>query len=196
MIFLKRNKFIILSVLAHLILLGVFSFRHSFSPPMRKGEGIVTVNFIETIDHDEDTGDKDPEPQKNKKDPSKFKAKPLSETNLAQQAAQEKLPGDPRALARESDLFIAAVMKLVDLNKVYPQEAIDREEEGKVLVAVTISREGQLVELKVEDPSPFELLNEAALTSVQKIKKFPEVPLILSAPIHLHIPLMFKVKRL
>ncbi len=106
-----------------------------------------------------------------------------------------KPEGNPNSTARESDLYIEAVTKLINARKVYPRMAIEREEEGRVVVAVTIDREGHLIESIVEEKAPFDSLNRAALETVKAVGDFPPIPSEVADPVHLHIPLVFKIER-
>lgn len=103
--------------------------------------------------------------------------------------------GDPGAEVRAAATFIADVTGIIERSKVYPRESLDRDEEGKVMVALTLDRAGKLLEAKIEQPCPFEMLNRAALRTIQKIPAFPPVPDELSVPVHLHVPLNFRIER-
>jgi TonB family protein len=87
------------------------------------------------------------------------------------------------------------VTALINQHKAFPPSAIDREEEGQVLIAVTIAKDGHILESKIESPSPFESLNQAALDAILAVGKFPELPDPTPEPIHLHVPLIFKIER-
>ena len=63
------------------------------------------------------------------------------------------------------------------------------------MVAITVDREGKLLDASIEVPSSFDLLNEAALKTVKAIVQYPRVPLSVAAPLHLHIPLVFRIER-
>jgi len=102
--------------------------------------------------------------------------------------------GDPHAIELESDRFIAAVTRLIEQRKIFPKEAIDRDEEGKVMIGISLDREGHLLESKIEEPCKFQLLNDAALRTVNSVK-FPEVPEIVPTPVHLHVPLVYRIER-
>jgi periplasmic protein TonB len=91
-------------------------------------------------------------------------------------------------------MYVDKVSQLINHNKIYPKEAIDREEEGKVVVAVTLNSAGQILAAEVEEKSPYPLLNDAALQTVRSIKRFPPFPQILTETLHLHIPLIYKIE--
>lgn len=162
------------------------------SLPARKG--VVSVSLVESVQHQPQA-----QPQARAKVKSMEKAPvPEKSEQTAQQQPTQGQPGeagDPKAVARESDLLIGAVTQLINSHKIYPQEAIDREEEGKVTLGLTLDRAGQLLDLKVEEPSPFELLNQAALLTVRAVKQFPRLPEVVPAPLHLHVPLIFRIEK-
>lgn len=159
-----------------------------------KARGVVDLELIEPVVHEEESSVE----RSKKRDVSRREDRnnpPRTGSPQAGTSNQTGPLGDPRSIARETDLFIQEISRLIDRNKVYPKEALSREEEGKVVVALTLDREGNIVEAKVEQPSPFGSLNQAALQSVQKIGRFPEIPEIVPVPLHLHIPIQFRIER-
>lgn len=109
------------------------------------------------------------------------------------------------AEARESaeTRYVTDLAHLLDRNKQYPRESILREQEGRVVVSVSIDRDGIVHEKSVATPSPFHLLNLAALETVTRIGKFPAPPVALlhelgahgTGSLRLKIPLSFQIDR-
>jgi protein TonB len=58
---------------------------------------------------------------------------------------------------------------------VYPSSAIDKNQQGKVILKVVVNREGKVKSVDLEKKSPFKLLNKAANKAVTKAH-FPSVP--------------------
>lgn len=182
---------IALSLAVHLVFYTWFYYKKHV--PANTRHGVVSVSFVQSVDHEASVA----KARKAKSQPS-HEATPTqtSQSNAAEDSkVQNAEPGDPAAIQRESDIFIGAVTRLLEQRKIYPQQAIDREEEGKVIVGLTLDRDGLLTAANLEGPSPFQLLNEAALRTVRAVGHFPKVPDVVPAPIHLHVPMVYRIER-
>ncbi len=181
---------IALSLVVHLIFYIWFYFKKHVPANIR--HGVVSVNFVQSVDHEASVA----KARKAKSQPSsEVPAAQSQPANAADSKPQNAEPGDPAAIQRESDIFIGTVTRLLEQKKIYPQPAIDREEEGKVIVGLTLDREGLVTAVNLEESSPFNLLNEAALRTVRAVGHFPRVPDVVPAPIHLHVPLVYRIER-
>jgi periplasmic protein TonB len=72
--------------------------------------------------------------------------------------------------------YISDVMQKVLKNMRYPRRAQERDQEGSIRLAVTITRDGKLQDVRMVDDSPYRLLNREALDSVKRANPFPKVP--------------------
>ncbi len=128
-------------------------------------------------------------------------ATPEMATAAPEPTATATAPTSPGAAAGSvgkgpsTQQFVLEVARLIEQKKIYPRSALRREEEGRVLVALTIGRTGDLIHVEIEQACHFSSLNEAAIATVESIQKFPEVPMDLAAPIHVHVPLVFTIDR-
>lgn len=152
--------------------------------------GQVAVEFIQPVTHAAKMirAPRDKTPIQNNAKPMQEASPPNSETQVSSQTVEGTTD------AKELNPYLQTITSLIEAKKEYPKSALLREEEGKVVVAITIDRNGQLTELIIEEPSPFKNLNQAALETVRKVS-FPAVPATLSAPLHLHVPLAFKIQK-
>ena len=115
---------------------------------------------------------------------------PLSENSAENESTHA------HGLIDENSVYLRSVIELVTRAKQYPKISQDREEEGLVLLAVTVSGDGNLKDVRVEQTSPFERLNRAAVDTVRAISKFPPPPGIQSGGLAtLHIPIRYKLVR-
>ena len=64
----------------------------------------------------------------------------------------------------------------IDRQKKYPNEAASMHKEGKVILSFVINLEGVIRNLKIVKPSPYEVLNEAALQAVRDSNPFLRPP--------------------
>lgn len=197
----------VISVAAHAFV-AWFLF-HSVAKTYRPSvKGVVSIEFIQSVDHTESNHESSPEPRPDdvkitRQRQEKPKQIQTRETVTEQQLKPNSLSdsplkgevGDPQSRAHESDLYVAQVTQLINRHKIYPRMAIDREEEGRVVVAVTLARDGTIIDSRVEEPSPFDRLNKAALQAISSISRFPTLPASISSPMHLHIPLIYTIER-
>lgn len=148
-------------------------------------KGTISVDLIETVRHQ-------PEPLI-KKGPGHAKPTfrpPQPEQQPVPPQAVNKISAD----APEMQAYILAVLKEINKRKVYPLAALDRGEEGKVVVGVSVGAGGQVLDVRVEEPSAFVRLNQAAVDTVKNIPSLPPLPAAVAPPVHLHIPLVYRVE--
>lgn len=179
------------SILLHFSIYYGLAFVRGRRPTL--GHGVVSVDFIQAVQHEAPIATK-AKPKSNPKAIPKAPAATQPTVVPAPALPISTPAGDPNALAHESNAFIGAVTGLLSQSKIYPRESIEREEEGRVIVGLTLDRNGQVIDAKIEEACVFVRLNEAALQTVKGVARFPEVPALLPAPIHLHVPLVFQIE--
>lgn len=98
-------------------------------------------------------------------------------------------PSDSMADARIADRkrqleaeFKRALLIAIEANKTYPQRARRRRHEGRVLVAFTVLKDGQIKELRVKQASGYATLDEAALAAIKHSLPFHPIPVALGRP--------------
>ncbi len=78
----------------------------------------------------------------------------------------------------------------------YPSRAAQRNQEGSVRIAVTINRDGKVIELATVEESKYGLLNKAALKAVQRANPFPNMPAELAGKqFEFTLPIAFRLPR-
>lgn len=174
---------ILVSLLFHAALLFWLTYR-AYNPATPGVRGTVSVDFVERVDHP--AGDLPV---------AVGKALGAAPKAAASASAVATTAAVGASLAGEGSAFLGEVTRLLQIAKIYPAAAIDREEEGKVVVGVTLARNGEVQGATIETPSSFSSLNQAALATVKSVARFPSVPEGLPAPLHLHVPLVFKIER-
>lgn len=121
---------------------------------------------------------------------------------VPREATAPSLPvGETRETAETR--YISDLTKLLNRNKLYPRESMMREQEGNVVLAVSLDHDGVVHDSRIEKPSPFQLLNDAALATIAHIGRFPAPPasLVSSDGLHgvgsltLKIPVSFRIER-
>ena len=72
--------------------------------------------------------------------------------------------------------FYGKIWQRVAKAKYYPRMARKRGFEGKPIVAFTLGRKGDLIDLKIIEASIYDLLNEAALETIRRGTPYPPIP--------------------
>jgi TonB family protein len=106
-----------------------------------------------------------------------FTERPL---DLSQTTAMEKtFPHSKNASSDVGELrrgFHGKIWQRVAKVKYYPRMARKRRLEGKPIVAFTLGKKGDLVDLKLIEASNYDLLNEAALETIRRGIPYPPIP--------------------
>jgi protein TonB len=82
------------------------------------------------------------------------------------------------------------IVRLIRRKMVYPDEPKKKGISGTTTVAFSIDQNGQVSRVRVNRSSGDALLDEAALSAVQRAAPFPPPP----APANIAIPLIFRLK--
>ncbi len=92
--------------------------------------------------------------------------------------------------------FSTQVWKKIAEAKFYPGIARDRGYEGQPVVAFTLNRRGELLELNLEKPSGYSVLDEAALQAVKAARPYPNIPKLLKTnSIRFKLPVSFILEK-
>lgn len=211
----KINLSLLISVFLHggLLVLLLSGDRHCCHAHL------VTPMAVEWVAHDSDTGFAytvrsktkrietdpraviDPDAEAQKADSEREETATAQEENREgqQEGANAPASGSAAALANraadEISQYLGALIGILNQHKVYPRDAMERDEEGNVVIAVTVEGDGSVHSWRVESPCPFENLNQAALKAIQRAGRFPPLPAGVGAPAHFHIPIKFEIRR-
>lgn len=104
----------------------------------------------------------------------------------AQQAADDEL----------IQVYRSNLLALTYRNISYPNSAIQRNREGKVVLKVTVNRDGEVKDVSFEEQSKFSALNRAANKAIAKSSPFPKIPEgIAGNEIELLVPINFSLSK-
>jgi protein TonB len=87
---------------------------------------------------------------------------------------ERKTDGDGRKAAERT--YLAEFLAALSRYKHYPQSARLRRQEGRVVVALLLAKDGTIKDVQIKEPSRFPLLNRAALRSVRELDRFKPFP--------------------
>lgn len=114
------------------------------------------------------------------KEKKEVKPLPVPEENkkVADEVVKETIVSSAptQAINDIRSLYKAQLRAKIEENKYYPPMSRRLGQEGTVVVAFTLLKDGHIIDVKVEDPSPFERLNASALEAVRKVKRFMPIP--------------------
>lgn len=91
--------------------------------------------------------------------------------------------------------YISDVMRKTLQNMRYPRRAQERSQEGSIRLAVTVSRDGEVRDVKIVEESRYSLLNKEAVDSVERANPFPALPAgIAGESFAFGIPITFRLQ--
>lgn len=97
---------------------------------------------------------------------------------LAQNSVVE-VPPAPQISAEQAGLFRiyrSNLLKKTYQHVIYPESAIDRNQQGDVILKLIISRDGQIKSVQYGQRADFSSLNKAAARAVKNAKPYPPAP--------------------
>ncbi|UTC66176.1 MULTISPECIES: energy transducer TonB [unclassified Treponema] len=103
-----------------------------------------------------------------------------SEANESNASDASSVPGDEDSFSRAQDPKAVATYKSYALGRIaskktYPYRARSNGFEGKVRVRIVINPDGKLAQADILEPSKYEILNNACLTSIKKASPFKKM---------------------
>ncbi|MDI6754720.1 MAG: energy transducer TonB [Thermodesulfobacteriota bacterium] len=107
-------------------------------------------------------------------------------------------PGSPQGAGKGGgDLltYLRAVRLKIDKVKKYPQEALRKNWEGKVVLAFQINRQGEVNGLKLIQSSGHPVLDEEGKATLRRASPLPLPPLWEKENLELQIPILFSIDR-
>lgn len=91
--------------------------------------------------------------------------------------------------------YLALLKNRIEQHREYPVSARKGQQEGSVLVAFSLSRDGSLLQARVARTSGIPLLDAAALRAVRGAGRFPPVPEVLEgSEVTFEVPIRFTLK--
>ncbi|MFQ5443365.1 MAG: energy transducer TonB [Nitrospinales bacterium] len=88
----------------------------------------------------------------------------------------EELLNSGERLQKIREGFTSQVREKIAMNKRYPKIARKRGFEGKPMVTFTLAKNGTLLEIKIEQPSPHSILDKGAIQTVKNAAPYPPIP--------------------
>lgn len=73
-------------------------------------------------------------------------------------------------------IYRSNLLKKTYQHVIYPESAIDRNQQGDVILKLTISRDGEIQDVQYDRRADFSSLNKAAARAVKNAKPYPAAP--------------------
>lgn len=112
------------------------------------------------------------------KTPAKVQETPVETKKVSDEVVKETVISSA-ATQHINDLrsqYKAQLRSKIEENKHYPSMSRRLGQEGTVVVAFTLLKDGHIINITIDTPSPFERLNASALEAVKKVKRFLPIP--------------------
>lgn len=125
---------------------------------------------------------------------------PQGSPSESQQAAgQPATPGSPvglrSGLGGERNDYLSRVARQIERFREYPAIARQHGQQGRVVMRVTITRDGRLLDASVDRSSGWPVIDSAELATIRRSGKFPDVPDGMPGdPIVLILPVTYKFR--
>ena len=117
----------------------------------------------------------------------------ISHSSLESMTTKEWLAPDLSDILQS---FFGSIRKKIESKKKYPELAKDAGIEGRSGVKMIILKDGQLEKVEIVDSSGSQVLDNAALQSIQNAAPFPPIPKdVKQSKIEVSIYLVFKIAR-
>jgi protein TonB len=86
-------------------------------------------------------------------------------------------PGDLLAgRGRQRNDYLSRVARQVAQYRVYPTNAANNHQEGRVVMRVTVARDGRVLDVRVGTSSGWPAIDAAEVETIRKAAPFPPVP--------------------
>jgi protein TonB len=87
------------------------------------------------------------------------------------------------------------VRSLLEKNKIYPQPARSRHEQGTAVVRFTIGADGSIVGISLSRSSGSAILDQAAQETVNRVGRFPPIPgEVQKTSLTVQVPLAYRLQ--
>lgn len=100
--------------------------------------------------------------------------------------------GNPEAEAN----YASALMQWLEQHKRYPRISRRRREEAVIVLFIAIDAEGAVLEVRLDEPSRYDRLNDAAIEMVERASPLPPIPVEMAlSRLELRVPVQFFMNR-
>ena len=100
------------------------------------------------------------------------------------------LPGQ----GRQRNDYLSRVARQIALHRVYPTSALNNNQGGRVVMRVTVTRNGQVLDVSVRTSSGWPAIDAAEVETIRKAAPFPPLPSEMPGdPVVLVLPITYSL---
>lgn len=119
--------------------------------------------------------------------------KPVENTPISNEPPKQQV--NASEIESIEALYLSQLRAKIEKNKVYPNSAKRLNQKGKVYVTFTLSKDGQITNIKISKSSDFDKLDEAALKILADIKAIEPIPKELNKSTwEITVPIVYQIK--
>ncbi len=115
-------------------------------------------------------------PHKPRTTKEEIKPTPVEATPVANSGKGSEFGTSAQGTTDKLAVYKAELRAVIDQNKYYPPTSRRLGHTGTVVVAFTLLPDGHIIDVRLEQPSRYDRLNESALDAVKKVQKFRPIP--------------------
>ena len=102
--------------------------------------------------------------------------------------------GSPDGVNSPQARYNSLLSSIINKHKHYPRMAKALHHEGRVVVQVTLDKEGNLINIEILEKASFETLTKAAMETIRNVGKFPPLPVELGKEqLTFKVPVDYKI---
>jgi len=115
---------------------------------------------------------------------------------VAETKAEAKKEADVNTEEQQNKILATVKSKLIkklNANFIYPKLAQRKNWQGKVTLSLHITSSGEIEDIQLATSSGYNILDKAAVTSLQQVKNLPNISLWFNDGINLQLPVIYKL---
>jgi len=103
--------------------------------------------------------------------------------------------GSGQASGTELQAYVSQIVHKIDEVKIYPDDSVFREEQGRVVISIEVQPNGQIGSIQLVESCSFDSLNRAAIETLRRIGKLPPLPQSFKQALKLRIPINYELSK-
>lgn len=112
---------------------------------------------------------------------------------VAKSGAGSEFGTSQKGLTDALSAYKAELRAMIDKNKFYPVLSKRLGQTGTVVIAFTLLKDGNIVDIRIAKPSQYDRLNDSALEAVKKVERFKPLPQeVADGKMDITVPVNFK----
>ena len=133
-------------------------------------------------------------PLESKKQPPDNKPALLNNISVKNNHSIQRFKTENNTTPEKSKARVTSIIhKELNQHFTYPKLAVRSNWQGKVVLSLQVSSKGKITNIKLNNSSGYDILDRAAINSLSKVEKLPEISSWLPFDIDLEFPIIYKL---